>query len=72
MSARGRRRARGLQGNPPFPDCETAGAVEVADSFGTLEDEVLHVTLQEQTPGGPWPAVFVGHRGLDAPGGAED
>ena len=62
----------GCRGTRRSPDCETAGAVKVADSFRTLEDEVLHVTLQEQTPGGPWPAVFVGHRGLDAPGGAED
>jgi len=64
-TVRARGVALGLQGNPPFLDCETAGAVKVADSFWTLEDGVLHVTLQKQTPGEPWPAVFVGHRGLD-------
>ena len=55
----------GAQGAPPFLEAETSGRVKAGESFWTLEDGELHVTLQKLDPGEPWPSVFKGHAGLD-------
>ena len=61
-----RRVALGARGAPPFLDAETSGRVKADESFWTLEDGELHISLQKLDPGEPWPSVFKGHTGLDA------
>ena len=55
----------GLIGNPPFLDMDMAGQVKVSESYWTLEDGTLHITLTKSQEGEPWPSALQGH-GLDA------
>ena len=43
--------------------------VKTSESFWTLEDGELHVTLCKLAKGVPWPSVFAGDEALDALGG---
>uniref|UniRef100_A0A7S0RNW8 CS domain-containing protein n=1 Tax=Chlamydomonas leiostraca TaxID=1034604 RepID=A0A7S0RNW8_9CHLO len=51
----------GLTPNPPYLQGNLAAPIKVSESFWTLEDGVLHVTLQKAQPGEPWPCAIAGH-----------
>jgi hypothetical protein len=51
----------GLQGNPAFLDMDLGGSVKVSESYWTLEDSVLHITLTKMQQGDPWPSAILGH-----------
>eukprot|EP01114_Cavostelium_apophysatum_P008168 TRINITY_DN2048_c0_g1_i1.p1 TRINITY_DN2048_c0_g1~~TRINITY_DN2048_c0_g1_i1.p1 ORF type:complete len:155 (-),score=20.10 TRINITY_DN2048_c0_g1_i1:42-506(-) len=55
----------GIKGNPPYLKHELGGQVKVKDSFWTMEDGILHITLQKMFKGDTWLAVFKGHEQLD-------
>lgn len=56
----------GLKGMPhPFIDEATGGPVKAAESFWTLEDGELHITLQKATKGQVWPSALAGRGALD-------
>ncbi|KXZ50178.1 hypothetical protein GPECTOR_17g815 [Gonium pectorale] len=51
----------GVKPNPPYLDSDLAGAVKVSESFWTLEDGVLHVSLTKLDEGEPWRSAIAGH-----------
>ncbi|XP_024398923.1 uncharacterized protein [Physcomitrium patens] len=64
----------GVKGNPPYLNVrvcndplthDLAGAVKTDCSFWTIEDRVMHVTLQKREKGQPWPSAIAGHAPLD-------
>jgi len=56
----------GLKGNPPFLNQEFERPVKVKDSFWTLEDGTLHITLQKMSKGETWLSALKGHQPIDA------
>ncbi|CAM6106681.1 unnamed protein product [Calypogeia fissa] len=56
----------GIKGNPAYLNHDLSGPVKLDQSFWTLEDGTLHITLQKREVGQPWPSVIVGHGQLDA------
>ncbi|KAG0594977.1 hypothetical protein M758_UG128100 [Ceratodon purpureus] len=55
----------GIKGNPPFLDHDLSGHVKTDCSFWTIEDRVMHVTLQKREKGQTWPSAIAGHAPLD-------
>ncbi|KAG2482136.1 hypothetical protein HYH03_018922 [Edaphochlamys debaryana] len=51
----------GIKPNPPYMDTDLAGAVKVSESFWTLEDGTLHLTLTKLEEGEPWRSALAGH-----------
>ncbi|GIL58106.1 hypothetical protein Vafri_12958 [Volvox africanus] len=51
----------GMKANPPYIDSDLAAAVKVSESFWTLEDSVLHVTLTKLEEGEVWGSAIAGH-----------
>jgi hypothetical protein len=56
----------GVKGNPPYLNHDLGGPVKVDSSFWTIEDRIMHVTLQKRQKGQPWPSAIAGHGNLDA------
>mmetsp|Transcript_2895 Transcript_2895/g.4876 ORF Transcript_2895/g.4876 Transcript_2895/m.4876 type:complete len:160 (+) Transcript_2895:134-613(+) len=50
----------GIKGNPPFLDKPLERKCIKEDSFWTLEDGELHMTLTKMEKGAMWPAAFQG------------
>ena len=50
---------------PPKKKADLFGAVKVSESYWTLEDGELHVTLTKAAAGEPWRCAIAGHE-LDA------
>lgn len=55
----------GLKGTRPFIDEDLEKKISGSDSFWTLEDEELHLTLQKMYKAEVWPCVFKGHAAMD-------
>jgi len=55
----------GLKGNPPFLQNELWSRVKTSSSFWTLEDGMIHITLDKLTKAETWAAVIKGHEQLD-------
>eukprot|EP00238_Polyblepharides_amylifera_P007353 CAMPEP_0196585588 /NCGR_PEP_ID=MMETSP1081-20130531/51248_1 /TAXON_ID=36882 /ORGANISM="Pyramimonas amylifera, Strain CCMP720" /LENGTH=126 /DNA_ID=CAMNT_0041907187 /DNA_START=275 /DNA_END=655 /DNA_ORIENTATION=- len=51
----------GIKGNPPFLEKAFHRPVIEGDSFWTLEDGVLHLTLAKMEKGQMWRGVLEGH-----------
>ncbi|KAF5831239.1 CS-domain-containing protein [Dunaliella salina] len=51
----------GLHNNPPYLDKDLAAAVKTSESYWTLEDGTLHISLQKLHQGEPWPSALKGH-----------
>ncbi|KAG1676385.1 hypothetical protein FOA52_001180 [Chlamydomonas sp. UWO 241] len=51
----------GIKGNPPYLAHDLPGVCKQDESFWTLEDSTLHVSLTKAAVGEPWPAAFAGH-----------
>ncbi|EFA83334.1 hypothetical protein PPL_04127 [Heterostelium album PN500] len=51
----------GIRGNPPFIDEEFFSTIKQKDSFWTLEDGVINITLQKMDKGETWFAALKGH-----------
>ncbi|KAF3774580.1 NudC domain-containing protein 2 [Nymphaea thermarum] len=55
----------GIKGNPPYLNHDLAGPVKIDCSFWTLEDGIMHVTLQKREKGKTWPSPVLGQGQLD-------
>ncbi|KAJ4774869.1 NudC domain-containing protein 2 [Rhynchospora pubera] len=55
----------GIKGNPPYLNHDLSSPVKTDSSFWTLEDEVMHVTLQKRDKGQTWASPILGQGGLD-------
>ncbi|KAG8459768.1 hypothetical protein KFE25_014331 [Diacronema lutheri] len=55
----------GIKGNPPFLNEDFADFVNSNESFWTLEDGVLHLTLCKGSKGVTWPSLLKGHAPVD-------
>ncbi|GAQ86724.1 Nuclear distribution protein C [Klebsormidium nitens] len=55
----------GIKGNPPYLDHALCEKVKKDSSFWTVEDGVLHVTLQKAERGKAWQSALAGHTSLD-------
>ncbi|GFR49668.1 hypothetical protein Agub_g11814, partial [Astrephomene gubernaculifera] len=51
----------GVTPNPPYLNQDLAGSVKASESYWTLEDGVLHVSLTKLDDGEPWPSALSGH-----------
>ncbi|GMH44637.1 hypothetical protein BSKO_12589 [Bryopsis sp. KO-2023] len=51
----------GMKPNPPYLDQDFHAPVKPSDCFWTLEDGVLHITLQKFDEADPWPSALKGH-----------
>eukprot|EP00271_Cylindrocystis_brebissonii_P023267 TRINITY_DN9567_c0_g3_i1.p1 TRINITY_DN9567_c0_g3~~TRINITY_DN9567_c0_g3_i1.p1 ORF type:complete len:158 (+),score=30.01 TRINITY_DN9567_c0_g3_i1:354-827(+) len=51
----------GAKGNQPYLDHDLGGGVKADASFWTVEDGVLHVTLQKAERAIAWKGALVGH-----------
>ncbi|KAK9810223.1 hypothetical protein WJX72_006960 [[Myrmecia] bisecta] len=51
----------GIQPNPPYLNRDFAGKVKASDSFWTLEDGELHLTISKAEEGEPWKSALEGH-----------
>ncbi|XP_074579357.1 uncharacterized protein LOC141835864 [Curcuma longa] len=56
----------GIKGNPPYLNHDLACPVKVDSSFWTLEDEVMHITLQKRDKGKTWSSPILGQGLLDS------
>ncbi|GAM19102.1 hypothetical protein SAMD00019534_022770 [Acytostelium subglobosum LB1] len=52
----------GLRGNPPFIDEEFYSTIKQKDSFWTMEDGEIHITLQKMNKAETWMAALKGHQ----------
>ncbi|XP_065044748.1 uncharacterized protein LOC135676938 [Musa acuminata AAA Group] len=55
----------GIKGNPPYLNHDLACPVKTDSSFWTLEDEIMHVTLQKRDKGQTWSSPILGQGALD-------
>ncbi|OAY74685.1 nudC domain-containing protein 2 [Ananas comosus] len=55
----------GIRGNPPYLNHELVHPVKTDSSFWTLEDGVMHITLQKRDKGHTWPSPILGQGVLD-------
>ncbi|PNW79853.1 hypothetical protein CHLRE_08g369400v5 [Chlamydomonas reinhardtii] len=51
----------GIKSTPAYLDSDLFAAVKVSESFWTLEDGVLHVSLTKLEEGEPWRSAIAGH-----------
>ncbi|XP_020246950.1 nudC domain-containing protein 2 isoform X2 [Asparagus officinalis] len=54
-----------IKGNPPYLNHDLPAAVKTDSSFWTIEDEILHITLQKRDKGNTWASPILGQGGLD-------
>ncbi len=50
-----------LAHTPACPQHDLAKSCKPSESYWTLEDATLHITLQKLQPGEPWPSAMAGH-----------
>ncbi|KAK9133414.1 hypothetical protein Scep_012942 [Stephania cephalantha] len=55
----------GIKGNPPYLNHDLTCPVKTDSSFWTLEDEIMHITLQKRDKGQTWSSPIVGQGQLD-------
>ncbi|KEH34247.1 p23-like NUD (nuclear distribution)-like protein [Medicago truncatula] len=56
----------GIKGNPPFLNHDLTSPVKTDSSFWTLEDDIMHITLNKRDKGQTWPSPILGQGQLDA------
>ncbi|XP_042386128.1 nudC domain-containing protein 2-like [Zingiber officinale] len=56
----------GIKGNPSYLNYDLACPVKADSSFWTLEDEVMHITLQKRDKGNTWSSPVLGQGLLDS------
>ncbi|KAK9279124.1 hypothetical protein L1049_012799 [Liquidambar formosana] len=55
----------GIKGNPPYLNHELTSPVKTDSSFWTIEDDIMHITLQKRDKGQTWPSPILGQGQLD-------
>ncbi|GKU93356.1 hypothetical protein SLEP1_g6957 [Rubroshorea leprosula] len=55
----------GIKGNPPYLNHDLSGPVKTDSSFWTLEDDIMHITLQKRDKGQTWSSPILGQGLLD-------
>ncbi|CAN1282333.1 NudC domain-containing protein 2 [Linum perenne] len=55
----------GIKGSPPYLDHDLAHPVKTDCSFWTLEDDIMHITLQKRDKGQTWASPIKGDAQLD-------
>ncbi|KAL6527259.1 hypothetical protein OROGR_016349 [Orobanche gracilis] len=55
----------GIKGNPPYLNHEFTCPVKTDSSFWTLEDDIMHITLQKRDKGQTWSSPIMGQGQLD-------
>eukprot|EP00026_Physarum_polycephalum_P017453 Phypoly_transcript_18681.p1 GENE.Phypoly_transcript_18681~~Phypoly_transcript_18681.p1 ORF type:complete len:156 (+),score=28.67 Phypoly_transcript_18681:53-520(+) len=55
----------GLKGNPPFINEDFYAVIKKKESFWTVEDGEIHITLQKMLKGDTWLSALKGHQQLD-------
>ncbi|KAK9155709.1 hypothetical protein Sjap_003189 [Stephania japonica] len=55
----------GIKGNPPYLNHDLTCPVKTDSSFWTLEDDIMHITLQKRDKGLTWSSPIVGQGELD-------
>ncbi|CAL1402297.1 unnamed protein product [Linum trigynum] len=55
----------GIKGSPPFLDHDLAHPVKADCSFWTIEDDIMHITLQKRDKGQMWASPLMGDGQLD-------
>ncbi|KAL4336060.1 hypothetical protein GQ457_07G035210 [Hibiscus cannabinus] len=55
----------GIRGNPPYLNHDLFFPVKTDSSFWTLEDDVMHITLQKRDKGQTWSSPILGQGQLD-------
>lgn len=56
----------GIKGNPPFLNHDLTSPVKTDSSFWTLEDDIMHITLNKRDKGQTWASPILGQGQLDA------
>ncbi|XAR65934.1 hypothetical protein NMG60_11011951 [Bertholletia excelsa] len=56
----------GIKGNPPYMNHDLSCTVKTDSSFWTLEDDIMHITLQKRDNGQTWSSPIQGQGQLDA------
>ncbi|XP_010262850.1 PREDICTED: nudC domain-containing protein 2 isoform X1 [Nelumbo nucifera] len=55
----------GIKGNSPYLNHDLTGPVKTDSSFWTLEDDIMHITLQKRDKGQTWSSPISGQGQLD-------
>ncbi|KAH6756757.1 HSP20-like chaperones superfamily protein [Perilla frutescens var. hirtella] len=55
----------GIKGNPPYLNHDLTFPVKTDCSFWTLEDNMMHITLQKREKGQTWSSPIMGQAELD-------
>uniref|UniRef100_A0A2N9EH54 CS domain-containing protein n=1 Tax=Fagus sylvatica TaxID=28930 RepID=A0A2N9EH54_FAGSY len=55
----------GIKGNPPYLNHDLTCPVKTDSSFWTLEDDIMHITLQKRDKGQTWSSPILGQGELD-------
>lgn len=55
----------GIKGNPPYLNHDLSSSVKTDSSFWTLEDDIMHITLQKREKGQTWASPILGQGQLD-------
>ncbi|KAJ4850488.1 hypothetical protein Tsubulata_011947 [Turnera subulata] len=55
----------GIKGNPPYLNHHLTCPAKTDDSFWTLEDDIMHITLQKRDKGQTWSSPILGEGQLD-------
>ncbi|KAL0843598.1 hypothetical protein Bca101_016843 [Brassica carinata] len=55
----------GIKGNPPYLNHDLSAPVKTDCSFWTLEDDIMHITLQKREKGQTWASPILGQGQLD-------
>ncbi|KAF9604912.1 hypothetical protein IFM89_011194 [Coptis chinensis] len=55
----------GIKGNPPYLNHDLTSHVKTDSSFWTIEDDILHITLQKREKGQTWVSPISGQGQLD-------
>ncbi|XP_030537406.1 nudC domain-containing protein 2 isoform X1 [Rhodamnia argentea] len=55
----------GIKGNPPYLNHDLTSPVKTDCSFWTLEDDIMHITLQKRDKGQTWSSPIQGQGQLD-------
>eukprot|EP01101_Sappina_pedata_P003032 TRINITY_DN13248_c0_g1_i1.p3 TRINITY_DN13248_c0_g1~~TRINITY_DN13248_c0_g1_i1.p3 ORF type:complete len:159 (+),score=84.94 TRINITY_DN13248_c0_g1_i1:472-948(+) len=55
-----------IKGNPPYLDEDFWGSVKSSNCFWTIEDGIIHITLEKLSKAQAWPAALKRHMTLGA------
>ncbi|KAG5533509.1 hypothetical protein RHGRI_027628 [Rhododendron griersonianum] len=55
----------GIKGNPPYLNHDLSSPVKTDCSFWTIEDDIMHITLQKRDKGQTWASPILGQGQLD-------